>query len=302
MKAMIVAAGLGSRLKPITNTLPKALVPVAGKPLLEHIIRKLIGAGVTEIVINVHHFSEQIIRFVQDNHSFGITIHFSDESDELLDTGGGIKNARKWLEGSALDSSPLVDITPNAGIAEVLGGEPFLVHNVDILSNLDIAALYAQHIRTKPLATLVVSERPTSRYLLFDDDDRLVGWNNITTGELKPADLQHALLKSDDLQHALLKSDELPPADLNPIECMNAEPNRPSPYKKLAFSGIHIISPEIFKLMESWPHRFSIIEFYLQYLKIATIVSYRQPAYEMIDVGKPESLSAATSFLLKSMK
>jgi MurNAc alpha-1-phosphate uridylyltransferase len=241
MKAMIVAAGLGTRLQPLTHTIPKALVPVAGKPLLEHVIRKLVGAGVTEMVINVHHFPEQIIRFVTENNCFGVTIHFSDESDALLDTGGGIKNARKWLE---------------------VGGEPFLVHNVDILSNLDIEALYAQHIHTHALATVVVSERTTSRFLLFDDDMQLAGWINTATGTIKPDDI-----------------------------------NDSGKLRRLAFSGIHVISPSVFQLMESWPPRFSIIDFYLQQLK-KTIKGYMQPDYQMIDVGKPESLAQADAFLV----
>ncbi len=238
MRAMIVAAGLGTRLKPLTDSIPKALVPVGGKPLLEHVITKLVAAGVTEIVINVHHFPEQIIRFVEEKDKFGVKIHFSDETDQLLETGGGIRKARKWLEG-----------------------EPFLVHNVDILSNLDIAALVAQHQRTQPLATLVVSERETFRYFLFDDDNRLQGWTNLKTGEVKPANLR-----------------------------------RPDLYRKLAFSGIQVLSPAIFKLMESWPERFSITDFYLEHLKNHTILGYIQDDYQMIDVGKPGTIEKANQF------
>lgn len=232
---MIVAAGLGTRLKPLTDSIPKALVPVAGKPLLEHVINKLVDAGVTELVINVHHFPEQIIQFVKNHHHFGVKIHFSDETDQLLETGGGIRKARQWLEG-----------------------EPFLVHNVDILSNLDIAALVAQHQRTQPLATLVVSKRETFRYFLFDDDNRLQGWTNLKTGEVKPANLR-----------------------------------RPDLYRKLAFSGIQVLSPAIFKLMESWPECFSITDFYLENLKAHTILGFTQENYQMIDVGKPGSVEAA---------
>jgi len=244
MKAMIVAAGLGTRLRPLTDTLPKALVPVGGKPLLEQVIGKLTAAGVTEIVINVHHFPEQIISFVEKNDSFGVKIYFSDESDELLETGGGIFKARKWLEG-----------------------EPFLVHNVDILSNLDIKALYAQHLRTNPLATLVVSERDTFRYFLFDDDTRLQGWTNIQTGAVKPESLRHADL-----------------------------------YRKLAFSGIQVLSPAVFKLMETWPQRFSITDFYLQKLKDNTILGFIPENYTMIDVGKPETLIQAAQLIKNQYK
>lgn len=266
MKAMIVAAGLGTRLKPLTDSIPKALVPVAGKPLLEHVIRKLVAAGVTEIVINVHHFPQQIIQFVKEKQNFGVKIHFSDETDHLLETGGGIKKARKWLEGktvSTASSKPADDSEPNSQVgftSNVHNAEdPFLVHNVDILSNLDTAALLTQHQRTQPLATLVVSERETFRYFLFDDDNRLRGWTNLKTGEVKPADLRH-----------------------------------PELYRKLAFSGIQVLSPAIFKLMESWPERFSITDFYLENLKDHTILGFLQENYQMIDVGKPGSIETAT--------
>lgn len=279
---MIVAAGLGTRLKPLTDSIPKALVPVAGKPLLEHVIGKLVAAGVTEIVINVHHFPEQIIQFVKENKDFGVKIHFSDETDQLLETGGGIRKARKWLEGKpdttteltiantepaddywdGSEQCPQVENTSNM----LNTGDPFLVHNVDILSNLDTAALLAQHQRSQPLATLVVSERETLRYFLFDDDNRLRGWTNLKTGEVKPVTLIH-----------------------------------PERYRKLAFSGIQVLSPAIFKLMESWPERFSITDFYLENLYDHTILGYVQPDYRMIDVGKPGSIEAASQFLNDNM-
>jgi NDP-sugar pyrophosphorylase family protein len=240
MKAMIVAAGLGTRLKPLTDTMPKALVPVAGKPLLGRVIDKLIAGGITELVINLHHFPEQIVSYVEANNSFGIPVHFSDESDGLLETGGGIRKARTWLETD----------------------EPFLVHNVDILSNLDIAALLAQHQRTNPLATLVVSERDTFRYFLFDDDLRLRGWTNLKTGEVKPRDLNYA-----------------------------------DRYRRLAFSGIQVLSPKIFRLMDEWPERFSITDFYLEHLKENTSIGYLQDNYRMIDVGKIETLKDAEEFV-----
>src|ERR1035437_9615569 len=137
MKAMIFAAGLGTRLKPVTDNLPKALVPIAGKPLLEWVILKLKAAGFDEIIVNVHHFPNQIIDFLKGNDNFGIRIEISDESDSLLDTGGGIRNAAWFFDD----------------------GKPFLIHNVDILSNVDLKALYHQHLRTNSLATLVVSKR-----------------------------------------------------------------------------------------------------------------------------------------------
>jgi len=163
MKAMIFAAGLGTRLKPLTDSMPKALVPIGGKPLLQHIIEKLSNAGFKEIVINVHHFPEQIIRFLRDNDNFGLHIEVSDESDKLLDTGGGIRKASAFLKGDT----------------------PFLVHNVDILSNADLGKLYDSHTRQEEMATLLVSQRKTSRYLLFDEQYMLKGWINDSTDEVK---------------------------------------------------------------------------------------------------------------------
>ena len=143
MKAMIFAAGVGSRLRPLTDHTPKALIPVGGKPMLEHVILKLKAAGFDRLVINIHHLGGQIADFLRANDNFGLQIHLSDESDYLLDTGGGIKKATPWLRGD----------------------EPFLVHNVDILSDVDLRALYEAHRRSDPLATLLVSRRDTARYL-----------------------------------------------------------------------------------------------------------------------------------------
>ena len=165
MKAMIFAAGLGSRLKPLTDTMPKALVPVAGRPMLEHVILKLKASGFTEIVINIHHFGEQIIDFLKANNDFGLTLHISDERDLLLDTGGGIRKARRFFENS---------------------DEPFLVHNVDILSDMNLKELYDFHLRNGSVATLLASRRKTSRYLLFDVERRLRGWINKDTGQVRP--------------------------------------------------------------------------------------------------------------------
>ena len=156
-QAMIFAAGLGTRLKPLTDTMPKALVRVGGQPLLWHVIQKLKLAGYERIVVNVHHFAGQIVDYLKAHDNFGLDIRISDESSMLLETGGGIKKAL-----------PLFDPT-----------EPILIHNVDILSNLDLTALPTD----APL--LVVSQRQTTRYLQFDDTMRLIGWKNIETGQVK---------------------------------------------------------------------------------------------------------------------
>ena len=151
MKAMIFAAGLGTRLRPLTDHTPKALVPIAGKTMLERVILRLKDAGFNDITINIHHFGEQIIEFLRTHNDFGATIHISDERDRLLDTGGGIKKARPFLDGN----------------------EPFLVHNADIICDVDLAELYRHHRESNAEATLLVSERQTSRYLLLDDDNLL---------------------------------------------------------------------------------------------------------------------------------
>lgn len=161
---MIFAAGLGTRLKPLTDTMPKALVPLAGKPLLQWQVEKLRDAGITDITVNVHHFPDMIIDTIRRNNGWGCNISISDERDMLLDTGGGLKKA--VIEG------------------------PILACNVDILSNIDLRTLVSEYERTG-VSQLVVSERKTQRYLCFDKRDSLCGWTNIATGELKGKDGRH---------------------------------------------------------------------------------------------------------------
>ncbi len=172
MKAMIFAAGLGSRLKNETSDKPKALVEVGGKTLLQHAIEKVKTAGISEIVINVHHFADLIIRFIAAN-NFGIPIHISDETGKLLETGGGLKKAKHFLE----DSSTV------------------LIYNVDILSNVDLSVVESVHQKSGALATLVVRKRETQRYLKFNKEQQLVGWVNKKNGETKisqPKDFENA--------------------------------------------------------------------------------------------------------------
>ena len=240
MKAMIFAAGLGTRLKPLTDHMPKALVPVAGKPMLEHVIRKLIAAGCDEIVINVHHFADQIIDFVKANNNFGITIHISDETDMLLDTGGGIKKASSFFN------------------------EPFLIHNVDILSNVDLKSLYEYHLTSGNDATLLVSPRKTVRYLLFNEGNQLCGWVNKDTLQTKPEGFVY----------------------------------QPEVQKEYAFSGIHIVSPSLFNYMgENWTGKFPIMDFYLQTCQEAKLGGYVKKDLQLIDIGKPETLAVAEDFI-----
>ena len=240
-QAMIFAAGLGTRLKPITDRMPKALVPVGGQPLLWHVIQKLRAAGFERIVINVHHFADQIIDYIEANQNFGLDIRISDERVTLLDTGGGIKHALPLFDPSM----------------------PILIHNVDILSNVDLAALYQATLQSQADALLLVSQRQTKRYLLFADDDRLCGWTNIETGEVKgpPSTIHH-------------------------------------PLKQLAFSGIHVLSPSTFSLFEQMPDRFSIIDFYLQYASHCFFKGKAQENLRLLDVGKLDSLEQAEEFLV----
>lgn len=173
MKAMIFAAGLGTRLKPLTDSIPKALLPLAGKTLLQWQIERLQEAGITDIVVNIHHFGQQIIDYLREHDGFGCRVRISDEREALLETGGGLLKA-----------------------AELLGeDDPVLVCNVDILSNINIPQLMAAH-KADDLATVVASDRQTQRYLLFDESGVLHGWTNIATGECRPASLTvHPLIR-----------------------------------------------------------------------------------------------------------
>lgn len=243
MKALIFAAGLGTRLKPLTDTRPKALVEVKGKPLLRHVLEKLSKAGYTEVVINIHHFGEQIIDYVNQHPINGMDIRISDERAQLLDTGGGIRQAGRLFSDD---------------------GQPFLIHNVDIFSNLDVKSFYTDNLRNEG-ATLLVSERKTSRYLLFHpSDNRLVGWTNIQTGEVKS-----------------------PYPDLRVEDC-----------RMYAFAGIHLFSPSLLPLMNEWPSRFSIIDFYLSVADKVPIIGVPKADLQLIDVGKPDTLHQVPRELL----
>ena len=241
MNAMILAAGTGTRLKPMTDTIPKALVPVGGIPMLEHVILKIKAAGFTHIIINVHHFGEQIINFLASKNNFGLTIHISDERNYLMDTGGGIKQASRFLDGN----------------------EPFLVHNVDIFSNVDLQAMYRSHVDSNALATLLVAPRQGARQLLFSKAEQLCGWRNRETGEVKSF---------------------FPNFD-------------PSKYLEYTFGGVHVISPEIFNLMEEWTGKFSIINFYLSICTRNPIRFYTESEIQLIDAGKTKGLEIAEQCL-----
>lgn len=237
-QAMIFAAGLGTRLRPLTDHMPKALVQVGGVPLLQLVIERLKKAGFERIIVNVHHFSQQIIDFLHAHDNFGIDILISEERETLLNTGGGIKYAQKLFTN-----------------------ERILIHNVDILSNVDLPHFYTSN--QEAAATLLVSERKTKRYLLFDETLKLVGWTNIETGEVRS-----------------------PFSDINPAHC-----------KMFAFAGIHNFSPTLFSLMQDYPSSFSIIDFYLDICKHIPIKAYIDTKLQLLDVGKPETLSQAAAFM-----
>lgn len=266
MKAMIFAAGLGTRLKPLTDTLPKALVPVCDKPLIEHVARKLFAAGVDEAVVNIHYFADKVEQWVNGQQWIATTketkcegkmlVEISDERELLLETGGAVLHARHYLEGCGR----------------------FLIHNVDILSNCDIR-WFEQQVKDDALASLLVSDRKTTRFLLFAPDTmRLVGWMNTDTGDYSVVS-----------------------PDIVPQEC-----------RALAFSGIHILSDQVLALMQEYVEekglpvddvkgtRFPIMSFYMWAAAKRPIYGVVAEDLQFIDVGKLDALKPAEEFLKRS--
>jgi NDP-sugar pyrophosphorylase family protein len=239
MKAMILAAGLGTRLKPFTTERPKALVEVEGKPLIAYTLEKFIAAGINEVVVNVHHFADMIEEYLAKN-NFGVKIHISDERNRLLETGGGIIKAMPFLNGE----------------------ESFLVHNVDILSNIDLRKLIEFHYQSCALVTLAVGKRESSRHFLFDNSMRLSGWRNNLTGK--------EIITAKDRK------------DITPF----------------AFAGIHIINPNFFQLVHSHGP-FSIVDAYLSLCNNNLINGYDASSNFVVDVGKPNNIEIATEFAKK---
>ena len=237
MNGMIFAAGLGTRLRPLTNNIPKALVRVNDIPLLEYAILKFKRANIHKIVINIHHFADKVETFLKEKKNFGVEIIISDERSAVLETGGGLNKAKNHL----MDA-------------------PFVVMNADVLSNIDLNQLMAQHLQSKPLATLAVRQRTSSRYLLFDKNKQLVGWKNTKTSE----------------------------------ERISKASNTQLPF---AFSGIHVIDPQIFEFMPQEDKKFSIIDTYLEAAKTHRILAYPHDQDIWLDVGKPDQLAKAAAII-----
>ena len=238
MNALILAAGLGTRLGELTSDRPKALVEVAGRTMLEHQLRKLDAAGFGHIIINTHHFAEKIYDFLQAHCCFGMDITVSDESDKLLDTGGGIRKAFHLFKSN----------------------DPVLVHNVDIFSDTDLHALYADHLQSGADATLLTARRKTSRYLYFDESMRLRGWSNEKTGQTR-----------------------------SPFPEFNKDICTP-----MAFQGIHVLSRSILELLDKVSaESFSITDFYVDNAANLNLRAVEADASGWVDAGKPDALQRA---------
>ena len=233
MKAIIFAAGLGTRFKPWTDEHPKALAIVNGKSLLQRNIEYLQQYGITEVVVNVHHFANQIKEAIDENDGWGSNISISDETEEVLETGGGLMKARHLLEGD----------------------EPFISLNVDILTNLDLGKLIAYHQQHRPLITMGVTNRKSSRVLLFDEGNRLCGWKNVQTGEEKISIPKPHLIER-------------------------------------AYSCVVVYEPKIFSLIQQ-QGKFSIIAAYLDLAAANSIIGLDHSGDKLVDVGKPESVAIA---------
>ncbi len=242
MKAMVFAAGLGTRLRPLTNDRPKALVTIGGRTLLEIALTRLRSFGVGEAIVNVHHFADQIVAYLAANRNFDMRIEVSHEK-VLLDTGGGLKKAAWFFQ------------EPGEGV-RTKTSEPFVVHNVDVLSSIDLSRMIEFHTEHNALATLAVAARTTSRPLLFDAEGQLRGRGAANKGE---------------------------PAPESPAQA----------FQPLAFSGIHVVSPRIFpKLIEEGA--FSIVDAYLRLAAQGeSILGFRADGAYWRDLGRPENLVEA---------
>ena len=244
-QAFILAAGLGTRLQPLTTTRPKALVEVAGEPMLAIVIKRLISLGFVDLVINVHYFSDQILIYLKEHNNFGVNIFISDESGKLLDTGGGIMQASQFFRKDS----------------------PVLIHNTDVLSDIDLDAFMDYHIRSDALVSLAVQKRQSSNYLMFDSDGVLCGWKNVLNGRERISRIGRG--------------------DLRP----------------LGFSGIHMINPELMDVarqagcLKADQDVFSIIGTYLCLAKSRKLLAYDHSGTFWMDIGKHEQLEKAGTLI-----
>ena len=266
MKAMIFAAGLGTRLYPITKDRPKAMAEVNGITLLEHNIRFIAAQGFDEIIVNVHHFADKVIDFLKLKNNFGLHIEVSYEK-ELLDTAGGLAKAAGFFDN-----------------------EDFLLYNVDVVSNIDLKKMLAHHQQNKAIATLAIRQRETSRYLLFDKNHHLAGWRNKSTGE-------EILVGREGSSEDFVGTHGLS-GDLVGTHgrASQQEPQGRAHLRDFAFSGIHIISPKMLPLLGEI-RKHSLTPFYLEIAKENTIAGYEHNDDSWFDCGKPETLKQAENYL-----
>lgn len=243
MKAMLLAAGFGTRLKPFTDYHPKALAEVNNKSLLQINIEYLQQFGISDVIVNVHHFTDQIIRVIKKNNGWGSSVTISDEKDNILETGGGLKHAEWYFKNE----------------------KDFVLMNVDVLTDLPLNKMIAYQKAKPTLATLATTNRQTSRYFLFDEDDVLCGWKNTNNNE--EIVIRH-----------------------------NTQLN------SKAFSGIHVISAEIFSLIKHKEIKFSMVDIYLSLCAENRIISFDHSGSKFIDVGKPESLKQAAFLFSNDFK
>lgn len=263
-QAMIFAAGMGTRLKPITDTMPKALVKVGGKSLLDWTLSRLHSNGFNRFVVNVHHFGEQIIDHIANSEFYSSMVTVSDEREQLLDTGGGLKKAASLFESN----------------------DPILIHNVDIISNIDYDWFYRQHLEDED-AVLLVSRRKTMRYLLFDNAMRLMGWINIKTGEIRSP-------------YEWIKHPDDAEIDAENYLFNIKRGTTDIAFNMFAFTGIHTFSPRLFALMDKFPERFGIMDFYLQTCHRTHIYGCTREGMQVLDVGKLNVLDEAEKFVTET--
>jgi len=292
MKAMILAAGLGTRLRPLTDTRPKALVEINGRTLLEITLSRLRVFAISEVIINVHHFADMVADYLKSRNNFGIRIEISREDDLLLDTGGGLKKAAWFfLEEARQGTASAVpkSAPPKGALAPgAKGPEPFLLHNVDVISTIDLHRMLQVHNESGALATLAVQSRDSSRLLLFNEQNRLVGRaavgsNKVVEKRVIPNEVRHAG-----------KTAAQPGSDVTsgPSSAHSSLPT-PASVLPLAFSGIHIISPRLLSLLTE-TRAFSIIDAYLRLaVQGEKILAFRADEYYWRDLGRPADLAQA---------